>query len=119
MAAAHVPAPTRSSQPWACAQKLVSARELRGNSGTAGGAIHLAVLGRVFDVSHGRKHYGASAAARRCASACSRCVLHAQCPCYAPRSHASMLHVMLFVKARHVSLFLARSMEVVCLARIG
>ena len=38
---------------------MVSARELAFSRGAGGGPIYLAVLGQVFDVSHGRKHYGA------------------------------------------------------------
>ena len=41
-----------------CAQRMVSARELAYSRGAGGGPIYLAVLGQVFDVSRGRKHYG-------------------------------------------------------------
>ena len=41
---------------------MVSARELAFSRGAGGGPIYLAVLGQVFDVSRGRKHYGAPTA---------------------------------------------------------
>ena len=43
-------------------QRMVSARELAFSRGAGGGPIYLAVLGQVFDVSRGRKHYGAHTA---------------------------------------------------------
>lgn len=53
---------------------MVSARELQAATGAAGGPIYLALLGQVFDVSRGKKHYGVHLL---WTSSCAECKLFA------------------------------------------
>lgn len=43
---------------WYLVQRVLSKSELATFDGSNGGPIYLAVLGQVFDVTHGKKYYG-------------------------------------------------------------
>ena len=41
-----------------CMQRIIPLSDLQRSDGVASPTLHLAILGQVFDVSRGRKHYG-------------------------------------------------------------